>query len=153
MVNSTRPSAAPASSPRQALMASRCGFLKLSSNGIADVTFGVSGYREVVLPGTNDGLGLRGVARLADGFVFYVTGLSTTSLVRFNADYTFDTTQLVQGQLKPTSIRLPLLHPSGGSHLAVTEGNRVWVTDINLVTLEPVTPTTKNFFELINQTF
>jgi uncharacterized delta-60 repeat protein len=125
--------------------------LKLSSSGIADVTFGAMGYRQVTLPGTDIGLSsIRGAARLADGsFALYITGLGLTYLAHFTRDFALD------GALQQTSIRLPLFQPAfqQGSHVAVTEGNRVWVTDINLVTLEPVTPTRKNFFDLISQTF
>ena len=125
--------------------------LKLSSAGIADVTFGAMGYRQVTLPGTNIGLSsIRGAARLADGsFVLYLTGLSVTYLAHLTPDFALD------GELTQTSIKLPLFQPAfqQGSHVAVTEGNRVWVTDINLVTVEPVTPTTKNFFDLITHTF
>lgn len=130
-------------------------FLKLSSSGVADLSFGAGGYREVVLPGTNLFLStIRGAARLADGsFVFYVTGLIKTYLVRFNADFTIDPASLDGGALVPTSVRLPLLQPAfvTGSQAAVTEGNRVWVTDINLVATSPSTE--KNFFDLIDQTF
>ena len=131
-------------------------FLKLSSSGVPDVSFGAGGYRQVLLPGNNLGLStIRGAARLADGgYALYVTGLITTYLVRFNADFTLDTASLVDGALKPTSVKLPLFQPAinVGSHLAVTEGNRVWITDINLVTIDPVAPTQKNFFDLITQT-
>lgn len=131
-------------------------FLKLSSSGVPDVGFGAGGYRQVLLPGTNLGLStIRGAARLADGgFALYVTGLLTTYLVRFNADFTLDTASLASGALKPTSLKLPLFQPAFnvGSHLTVTEGNRVWITDINLVTIDPVAPTLKNFFDLITQT-
>lgn len=46
----------------------------------------------------------------------------------------------------------PLFQPAFlvGQHLAVTEGNRVWVADITNVVIEPVTPKTKNFFEVIS---
>lgn len=131
--------------------------LKLSTNGLADVSFGAQGYRQVTLPGTNLGLStVRGAARFADGsFVLYVTGLGATYLVRLTADFALDASSLVDGALAPTGIRLPLLQPAfqQGSHVTVTDGNRVWVTDINLVTLDPVPPTTKNFFELITTTF
>ena len=132
-------------------------FLKLSSSGVPDVSFGAGGYRQVLLPGNNIGLStIRGAGRLADGgFAFYITGLIATYLVRFNADFTLDTTSLAEGALKPTSVKLPFFQPSVliGSHLTVTEGNRVWITDINLVTIDPVAPTEKSFFDLITQTF
>ncbi len=131
--------------------------LKLSASGVADVTFGPQGYRQVTLPGTNLGLStVRGATRLADGsFVLYVTGLGRTYLVRFTADFALDPSSLSDGGLVSTGVELPLFQPAfqQGSHLAVTEGNRVWLTDINLVTIEPVTPTKKNFFDLINRTF
>jgi uncharacterized delta-60 repeat protein len=132
-------------------------FLKLSASGQPDFTFGTDGYRQVLLPSDDVGLStIRGAARLADGsFVLYVTGLIKTYLVRFNADFTLDNTSLADGGLQPTSVKLPLFQPAFvlGSHVTVTEGNRVWVTDINLVTIEPRGPTQKNFFDLITQTF
>lgn len=125
--------------------------LKMTPGGVADVSFGAMGYRQVTLPGTNIGLStIRGAARLPDGsFALYITGLGRTYLAHFTADFALD------GALIETSIELPLFQPAfgQGSHVAVTGDNRVWVTDINLVTIEPVTPTKKNFFDLINYTF
>lgn len=123
--------------------------IKISATGVAEST------SEVTLPGVALST-IRGAARLGDGsFVLYVTGLAETYLVRLNADFTLDSSTLVNGALSPTSVRLPLLQPAfqQGSHVGVTDGNRVWVTDINLVTVEPVAPTNKNFFDVITRTF
>lgn len=131
--------------------------LKLRSTGVADETFGAQGYRQVTLPGTNLGLStVRGATRLGDGsFVIYVTGLAETYLARLTPDFALDPASLVDGALVPTGIRLPLLQPAfqQGSHVAVTAGNRVWVTDINLVTIDPGPPTTRNFFDLVSRAF
>jgi uncharacterized delta-60 repeat protein len=127
-------------------------FQRLSSSGQPDTTFGPTGTREVTLPGTNIGLSsIRGAARWSDGRVLlYVTGLGTAYLVRFNADLTLDQGFLEGGLPRPLPITLPLLQPASlvGQHLTVTAQDRWWVTDINLVVVDPRAPRSVNFFEV-----
>jgi len=127
-------------------------FQKLSSSGQPDPTFGAQGVQDVTLPGSNIGLStVRGAARLADGRVLlYVTGLGATYLVRFNTDFTLDQGFLEGGLPRKLPINLPLFQPSSlvGQHLTVTAQDRWWVTDINLVVVDPRAPRSVNFFDV-----
>lgn len=127
-------------------------FQKLTTTGQPDTTFGTMGVQEVTLPGANIGLSsIRGAARLADGRVLlYVTGLGATYLVRFNTDFTLDQGFLEGGLPRKLAITLPLLQPASllGQHLTVTAQDRWWVTDINLVVVDPRAPRSVNFFDV-----
>jgi uncharacterized delta-60 repeat protein len=127
-------------------------FARLTSSGQPDATFGTMGIQDVTLPGANLGFStIRGAARLSDGRVLlYLAALGANRLVRFNADLTLDQGFLEAGLPKEVPIELPLFQPAFlfGQLLSVAADDRWWVTDINLVVVDPKAPRSASFLDV-----